>query len=348
MIYAARIRQARLIAGLTQTQLAEATDVRQAAVAYFEAGKRMPSLATSFAIAVATGVSVTFLEKPPLPQLPHGSLAYRSRANARETAKELALQYTALLVEQLSQMTSKLRIPALRIRSASGDPLKAARLTRMVLGVQGPGPVPHVLRQIERSGGVVLSLPLTLRGIDAFSLWAPIDTERPVTVLSSDSAGDRRRFTAAHELGHLVMHRSAEGYTTDDLEREADLFAAEFLLPAAALQAALAKQSLTLELAMRLKAEWKVSMQMIVRRARDIGAISERRYRRMFQQLSARGWRTHEPVIVAVELPRLYRQLAEKLYTGDCASQLAEEYGLSSNLATRLLEPYATRSRGRP
>jgi hypothetical protein len=57
----------------------------------------------------------------------------------------------------------------------------------------------------------------------------------------------RRRFTAAHELGHFVLHRAtmgrfladtdatlreADGDVTDLMEREANRFAAELLMPA--------------------------------------------------------------------------------------------------------------------
>jgi len=63
-------------------------------------------------------------------------------------------------------------------------------------------------------------------------------------------AGDglpRRRFTAAHELGHFLLHRGAmgrfradtdatlqeaDGRVADEMEREANRFAAELLMPA--------------------------------------------------------------------------------------------------------------------
>jgi len=67
------------------------------------------------------------------------------------------------------------------------------------------------------------------RHIDAFSTTA---TPRPMMVLTPDKADDvmRHRFSAAHELGHLVLHR---WHQTRDahMEREADAFAAEFLTP---------------------------------------------------------------------------------------------------------------------
>ena len=90
--------------------------------------------------------------------------------------------------------------------------------------------------------------------------------------------------------------------------------------------------------------KWQVSIQMIVRRARDIGAISHRSYRQMFQQIGAKGWRVHEPVAISVERPRLYRKAAEVFYMGeDCERRLAEDYGIGEALSRSLLSEYSHR-----
>ncbi|MFE2711934.1 ImmA/IrrE family metallo-endopeptidase [Streptomyces mirabilis] len=80
--------------------------------------------------------------------------------------------------------------------------------------------------------GIVVVLPAeaaeTARTVDASSSRST----RPLAVLTSNRADDvyRHRFTAAHELGHLVLHGDAIGDSRQ--EREADAFAAEFLTPA--------------------------------------------------------------------------------------------------------------------
>jgi Zn-dependent peptidase ImmA (M78 family) len=74
------------------------------------------------------------------------------------------------------------------------------------------------------------------------------DTRRPVITLKNSvyhalqRADSRARFTAAHEFGHLVLHcRAPIGYASTtkrdplrDPERQADIFAAAFLMPAEA------------------------------------------------------------------------------------------------------------------
>lgn len=338
MIHAERIKQARLLKGLTRAEIAGAVGVSSVAITHFELGRRLPAPPVVFALAIATGVAPEFLERTPPPMVSQGSLAYRARASATNRERDRALQYLALLVEQLRGMSARLNLPPLRFPKPQSDPLQSARMTRVALGVKRNQPVPYVINLIEKHGGAVLSLPLHLEGIDAFSTWAEIDVPRPIIALSSVAAGDRIRFSTAHELGHLVMHRGVRDYPAD-LEKEADLFAAEFLFPEEALLALLSKP-LTLESAMVLKMQWKVSVQMIIRRARDAGAIPERRYRQLFQQIGARGWRTSEPVEISVERPRLYRQAAETLYGEEYVSRVGREYGIGETLARVLLMQY--------
>lgn len=69
--------------------------------------------------------------------------------------------------------------------------------------------------------------------------------------VNADDILPRRRFTAAHELGHAVLHRDRMGRymadteitlretddATDEIEREANQFAAELLMPVEVCQA---------------------------------------------------------------------------------------------------------------
>jgi len=72
----------------------------------------------------------------------------------------------------------------------------------------------------------------------------------------------------------------------------------------------------TLATVAKLKPRWRVSIQALIRRARDLAIISDRQYHYLFQQLSARGWRKREPAQfdVAAEKPRAFRKMAEVLY----------------------------------
>jgi Zn-dependent peptidase ImmA (M78 family) len=102
---------------------------------------------------------------------------------------------------------------------------------------------------------------------------------------------DRRRFTMAHELGHLVLHE--DSYTDDHGEREANAFAAEFLMPAEQIRPQLRR--LTLKRALALKLEWHASVAALIIRAKDVKAITPAHATRLHKQRSGMGWTRNEP-----------------------------------------------------
>jgi len=120
--------------------------------------------------------------------------------------------------------------------------------------------------------------------VDAFSTT---QLPRPVVVLTPDRANDvyRHRFTAAHELGHLLLH--AEVAPGDIVqEREADAFAAEFLTPQEAILPDLPPR-MDLRVLGDLGTTWGVSVESLLYRCREIGTVSESTYRRAFIRLNS-------------------------------------------------------------
>lgn len=96
------------------------------------------------------------------------------------------------------------------------------------------------------------------------------------------------------------MHKAK---LTAEIEREADEFAAELLMPEDEIYEDL--RPFSLEKAARLKIEWKVSIAALARRARDLGVISESQYKRFCARLSALGYRIKEPIDLPEEEPSL-------------------------------------------
>lgn len=113
------------------------------------------------------------------------------------------------------------------------------------------------------------------------------------------SRGDyyRQRWDVAHELGHLVLH-DGESEINDLIERQANQFAAEILLPADDFNFEMPLSgyaSKELEAALSpAKEYWGVSFRALIRRARELEQISEAAFRHASVVLDSR-WRNHEP-----------------------------------------------------
>lgn len=176
----------------------------------------------------------------------------------------------------------------------------AARRLREYWNLEGP--ITNVVGTLERHGILVVYRNLGSRAQDGVSSWPADLTHPPIIVINQDLPPDRVRFTVVHELGHLLLHR----VPTDEAEREANRFAAEFLVPAAAIKPEL--EGLTTRdfarLA-RLKPIWGVSIGMLIQRARDTETISDRQFREFRVRLTRLGWDANEPGSLPEERPTL-------------------------------------------
>ncbi|MGH4016552.1 MAG: ImmA/IrrE family metallo-endopeptidase [Pseudonocardiaceae bacterium] len=291
----ARLTLARQAAGWSKKELAEAIGRSPAAVTQYETGLAHPSGIVLETCAAQLGVAVGFFARgrPRLP-LDVGDAHFRSLRSARVSERLRALATVELVWELTEQLTRHVRLPALDLPDfgeAAVDPCTAARMVRAAWDLPA-GPVPHLVRLLESKGIVVALLSFSdASRVDAFSTAAGC---RPIVVLTADKGSTlRTRFTAAHELAHLLLHTDV---IPGDIghEREADAFAAEFLMPAADIAAELPTR-VDLPALLGLQQRWGVSVAALLYRCRELGTLSEASYKRAMMRISRLGWRTQEP-----------------------------------------------------
>nr|WP_275691622.1 ImmA/IrrE family metallo-endopeptidase [Mycolicibacterium sphagni] len=218
------------------------------------------------------------------------------------------------LIEQEVRNKTDIANSTSSLNAADGDDVRArplrevealAAATRQLIGVRSDKVINNVTRCIERLGILVTGLPAWDPNARIDGISSPRRTEEPfVAALDLDKPGDRLRFSAAHELGHILVHTESKPLSREARETEADTFASAFLLPR---EAMLEELSPTLTLAgySRIKARWGVSMQAVIRRSFDLDVIDRDRYRSLQIQISSRGWRKDEPVDIPKETPAI-------------------------------------------
>jgi Zn-dependent peptidase ImmA (M78 family) len=184
---------------------------------------------------------------------------------------------------------------------------------------------------MEARGIITAMVPFDDTDIARVDAFSTSRLPRPVVVLTPDRAQDVywHRFTAAHELGHLMLHGdTAPG--DHQQEREANAFAAEFLTPRASINHLLPPRTDFTAL-IRLQRIWGVSVKSLLYRCRELGHISDSAASRAYQRLHSlenNGALHQEPTTsFPGELPNLLTQ----------AFDLAASNGLTlSVLATEL------------
>ncbi|MDD4890561.1 MAG: XRE family transcriptional regulator [Phycisphaerae bacterium] len=311
--------------GLTRASLAQKTDLSPSLISKFESGVANPSPENLAKLADALGYPLEFLgQMQEIHGLGCSFLYHRQRQSMPVPEQRRIVATVNVLRIQMQQLLGAIDITAEnqfqpQDVEQDGGPEKIAAGVRAAWKLP-LGPVRNVVGAIESAGGVVIRYPFGNRKADGMSIW--LTGLPPLFFLNADMPGDRSRFTLAHELGHVIMHRQP----TERIENEADRFAAEFLMPAREIRPDLGGMSL--ERAAALKPLWKVSMQALIRRAWDLDVVPESRYRRLCTLVSMAGYRTNEPVPIAIEEPTLLREivnvhLGDHGYTIDDLSKLA-------------------------
>lgn len=296
-----RVKIARELRGMTQRDVVEAMGgtISAPAVSQIESGKMRPSPATVEALASALQVPPGFFSA----QWPESSTHtfFRDLRSTSVRERRRAAAQTLLLSNFIAALGQHVRMPEIDVpqvpipRGAARDEIeRVAQSVRREWGLDDE-PITHVVRELERHGIAVARLTMGHQSVDAFSIWTP---SRPLVLLADDKSDNyvRSRFDAAHELGHLVMHRGAEP-GAKEIEGQAHDFAASFLFPES-----VARDLLPTRLdpagwarLAELKRTWGVSMAALLYRARALRVVSPDAYQAAVRYMSARGWRTQEP-----------------------------------------------------
>ena len=345
LINGERIRQARELRGLTQKDLADRIEVRQSAIAQIEGGVFQPNERIVNAISMQTGFPRDFFRQPPSVDFPLGSLLFRARASMTATQRVQAYRYGQVIYGIAESMARRMRGFEPRLPRLDDDPVTAASILRATFGVSPDVPFPNLIHKLELHGVFVLRVPTPLEKRDAFSVWAGSDPQRPVIVITADAPGDRLRFSVAHEVRHLLTGPSG---TIPDIERDADRFASELLMPEDAMRQEMVPP-VTLSLLATMKLRWGVAIAALAHRAHDLTIISDRQYRYLFEQISRSGWRTSEPDHLAIppERPRAMRQMAEKLYGNPLGEINYQKLAADVHLTTRFVQDVIEAHAGR-
>lgn len=327
--------------GLLKSDLASAVDVTPAAISQFEAGLAKPSTATLARLAIALRVPVGFLARGRgIVEVSEDETNFRSLRSTTKRERSQARAQVELLAEVVDLCERYLSLPAwVEPPIERGfTPEEAADQLRQRWDL-GIGPIGDMVGLLERRGVIVARLPADSERVDAFSCWIG---GRPYVLLASNKqAADRSRFDAAHELGHLLLHPDPlPGLGVAELE--AHRFASAFLMPRLAVAAEL-PPSPNLGLLLDLKLRWRVSIQALLRRGKDLGLYSDASYRRAFRQIGARGWRIHEPGDLGPpERPALLARAAELLRGRYGDDLLVKRTQLPADELAKLLSMFAS------
>ena len=331
-----RIRRARVLRGLSLEVLAQRLgDITKQGLNKFEKGESLPNSTRILQLSKALDVKPEYffradaIELAPLEFRKLAKMPKYRQQQVAEQMREHLERYVALerCFDAIDGVVQQLPPRSLPVRSIGDAELAAQRLRdRLQIGSDA---VAHLTELLEEHGIKVALLD----GVDDFDgACAATDDEQHVLIaLNRNRPGERMRFTAAHELGHWVM-AFPEDMAEADRETACHRFAGAFLYPADRVLVDFGSHKRSRVYAAELlnaKRRYGVSMQVALRRLKDLHLLTDAGYSHAFIEFSRNGWRSAEPEPLLAERPRrfeslVFRGLASDLFSPSRAAEFMQ------------------------
>lgn len=296
-----RLKSARLMQGLSLQALADRMGnlVSKQALSKYEQGAMRPDGEVMTALCRALDIRSDYLARSVLPALQEIKFRKLSRLSAKE--QDMAIERTRDFLQRYMELESMLgeasvfENPLENMAIQSEEKVEAAAEQVRERWQLGKDPIYNVVEFLENRGIKVLEINAheDFNGMSAF-----LDDNVPVIVLNAffNDVIDRKRFTALHELGHLLMQHQLEHLPEKEQERWCNRFAGAMLLPQDVCRKVLGskRHHISLNELIILKEQFGISPQAILFRAVHAGVVSEFYGKRFWQDLSKKGLKKKE------------------------------------------------------
>lgn len=331
-----KLRMARRISNKTITKLSSEIGLTKQAISQFENETAEPSGESLMKIIRALNFPLQFYTTPFQNQMTVKHTFFRALASASELERSTFIDRASLITHIYEYLDEHLYLPELDLpRLTHTDILNREEIEDLADEVRkywglGEKPIWNVVGLLEEKGIIVSTLSDALLKIDGFTqVFKSKGNIKYCIVLEKEKRSmARRNFSAAHELGHVLLHTDliSEEIEVDiikhkEMEKQANNFAACFLLP---------KEKFIKDLYapteyncyVDLKQKWHVSMTAMFLRARDLQIITEAEYITLIKKYNYRMARSNqngeklEPYddIITVENPELFKAALEFLF----------------------------------
>ncbi len=304
-----RLSVARKRKGLSKLAFAKKVGVSRKSVEAWEAGVSKPVEDAIAQIVRVTGFPREFFMGDDLDEPSIESGSFRSMKTMTAAQRDMAHSQATLGLLFNSWLDKRFELPAADIPDLGRepDPETAAEVVRREWGL-GVLAIRNMVQLLESKGVRVYSLAVDARQVDAYSMWKG---NTPFVFLNTNKTAEHSRYDAAHELGHLVLHKhgSPQGI---EAEKQANQFASAFLMPRGSVLPA-APRFPTFDILVKLKRRWGVSVAALAYRLHSLGLVSDWHFRGLYVQIAKYG-KDQEPNPLQRESSVVLKALLASLY----------------------------------
>jgi Zn-dependent peptidase ImmA (M78 family)/DNA-binding XRE family transcriptional regulator len=281
-IFSKRLKSARVLASLSQDQLVEKMEnvVSKNAISKYEKGEMMADSTVLLALSKALNVKPDYFFRPFTVEIEKVEFRKKQKLSVKavnaikQTVTDFVERY--IEVEQFLNITSAFSNPVNDLPIATiRDIDKAALKVRSEWNL-GLNALPNVIDLLEDNEIKVIEVDAPDE-FDGFSGWA--DGKIPIIVINKNYKVERKRLTALHELGHLIL-KLDKNISEKEKERCCFQFAGAMLMPEPTFKSEIGaiRSHFSIPELIAVKETYGISIQAIMARAKDLGVISESQF----------------------------------------------------------------------
>lgn len=282
-IFSQRLKSARLMNGLSMDGLCEKMNniVSKQSISKYEKGIMMPDSTILIALSKALNVSVDFFFRPYNVMIE--DIEFRKKSKLKTSVlkgiKEKVIDEIEryMEIENLLDMDNSFHIDYRDfIVKDKNDAVTVAGKLRNDWKL-GEDAINNITFLLEENGIKVIHLD-TEAEFDGLSGF--INKVNPVIIVNKNATAERQRFTALHELGHLLLN-FAPDVIDKEKERLCNVFANEMLIPTSEFirLIGVSRKDISLQELIPIQMQFGISIDALMYKARDTGIITEQRYK---------------------------------------------------------------------
>ncbi len=310
MFTPSRLTLARMRRRLSKKELAEAMGLTPHSILRYEIGESGPTDDIVGRLAKSLGFPEGFFHGPDIDPPPEDAASFRSMSAMSAKERDAALAAGAIAYIVSDWVGQHFDLPKPDILDVSGDTPEVAAVSLREKWGLGEQPIKNMAHLLEAKGVRLFSMAENTLTVDAFSVWRG---ETAYVFLNTMKSAEHSRHDAAHELGHLALHRHG-GPRGREAEDQANAFAAAFLMPLADVIATLPRVH-TLNQIIEAKKRWGVSVMSLIHRLNRLGIMSPWQYRMFCRDATEKGYRRAEPLGMAREHSVVWQKVLTTLWT---------------------------------
>jgi len=306
-----RLKEARILRGLSQLELASKIGVTKQCISQYENGVVYPRGNSIFDIAQILDMPIQYFGKESI-ECANTPVFFRSGKTSKKKMKDVFSTYIKWTQEIYLYISRYINLPEFNTIKKTQEEYSFEEINDIAQELRafwnlGNGPISNLMLLLENNGFIISKIPLDGELVDACSQYytsKDIELNRSMIFLTSNKSSVRSRRDLAHELGHQVLHswRGTEEFEkiNTTLEKEADIFASCFLMPPSAMEREVFSVT-SLESLLQLKKRWGTSAQSILYHLHDLGLINEEKFERLKRNMYIHRWRKCEPLDNAIK-----------------------------------------------